>query len=338
LKKFILLLLSFFIGFNIPVYAQKTLNGAGATFPFPVYQSWAYQYYKDKKFKVNYQSIGSGGGIRQITSRTVDFGASDDPMRPVDVEKEKLIQFPVIIGGVVPVLNLPEVKSGELVLTGEVLGDIFLGKIKKWNNKAITDLNKGLKLPDAEITVVHRADGSGTTAIFSGYLSAVNENWKSKVGTGKALNWPVGFGGKGNEGVANFVNRMDNSIGYVEFAYVKQSKMKYAKLINKAGKIVDPSIETFKAAADGVNWEAEKHFYNFIINASGDNAWPIAGASFILLARENTETNKRVIDFFDWAFKNGDNLAQQLEYVPLTNNLKQTVRGYWSSYHIFDNK
>jgi len=169
-------------------------------------------------------------------------------------------------------------------------------------------------------------------------LSAVNENWKSKVGTGKALNWPVGFGGKGNEGVANFVNRMDNSIGYVEFAYVKQSKMKYAKLINKAGKIVDPSIETFKAAADGVNWEAEKHFYNFIINASGDNAWPIAGASFILLARENTETNKRVIDFFDWAFKNGDNLAQQLEYVPLTNNLKQTVRGYWSSYHIFDNK
>lgn len=338
MKKFILLLLSFFIGFNIPVYAQKTLNGAGATFPFPVYQSWAYQYYKDKKFKVNYQSIGSGGGIRQITSRTVDFGASDDPMRPVDVEKEKLIQFPVIIGGVVPVLNLPEVKSGELVLTGEVLGDIFLGKIKKWNNKAITDLNKGLKLPDAEITVVHRADGSGTTAIFSGYLSAVNENWKSKVGTGKALNWPVGFGGKGNEGVANFVNRMDNSIGYVEFAYVKQSKMKYAKLINKAGKIVDPSIETFKAAADGVNWEAEKHFYNFIINASGDNAWPIAGASFILLARENTETNKRVIDFFDWAFKNGDNLAQQLEYVPLTNNLKQTVRGYWSSYHIFDNK
>lgn len=338
MKKFILLLLSFFIGFNIPVYAQKTLNGAGATFPFPVYQSWAYQYYKDKKFKVNYQSIGSGGGIRQITSRTVDFGASDDPMRPVDVEKEKLIQFPVIIGGVVPVLNLPDVKSGELVLTGEVLGDIFLGKIKKWNNKAITDLNKGLKLPDAEITVVHRADGSGTTAIFSGYLSAVNENWKSKVGTGKALNWPVGFGGKGNEGVANFVNRMDNSIGYVEFAYVKQSKMKYAKLINKAGKIVDPSIETFKAAADGVNWEAEKHFYNFIINASGDNAWPIAGASFILLARENTETNKRVIDFFDWAFKNGDNLAQQLEYVPLTNNLKQTVRGYWSSYHIFDNK
>lgn len=338
MKKVILLLLSFLIGFSIPVYAQKTLNGAGATFPFPVYQSWAYQYYKDKKIKVNYQSIGSGGGIRQITSRTVDFGASDDPMRPEDVEKEKLIQFPVIIGGVVPVVNLPGIKSGQLVLTGEVLGDIFLGKLKKWNDKAIADLNKNIKLPDAEITVVHRADGSGTTAIFSGYLSAVNENWKSKVGTGKALNWPVGFGGKGNEGVANFVNRMDNSIGYVEFAYVKQSKMNYAKLINSAGKVVEPSVESFKAAADGINWDPKKHFYNFIINASGDNAWPIAGASFILLARENTEINKKVIDFFDWAFKHGDTLAQQLEYVPLPNNLKQTVRQYWTSYHMFDNK
>lgn len=338
MKTFIISIFTLLMAFNIPLYAQKTINGAGATFPFPVYQSWAYKYNKDKKIKVNYQSIGSGGGIRQITSRTVDFGASDDPMRPEDVEKEKLIQFPVIIGGVVPVINVTGVKSGQLVLTGEVLGDIFLGKIKKWNDKAIIDLNKNIKLPDAEITVVHRADGSGTTAIFSRYLSAVNKSWKTKVGAGKALSWPVGFGGKGNEGVANFVNRMDNSIGYVEFAYVKQSKMNYAKLINSAGKVVEPSVESFKAAADGINWDPKKHFYNFIINASGNNAWPIAGASFILLARENKDVNKRVVDFFDWAFKNGDSIALELDYVPLPNKLKDIIRNYWSSYNILEGK
>ena len=339
MKKFIIfILISLSMALNMPLFAQKTINGAGATFPFPVYQSWAYKYYQDKKIKVNYQSIGSGGGIRQITSRTVDFGASDDPMRQSDVEKEKLIQFPVIIGGVVPVINLSGVKTGKLVLTGEILGDIFLGKIKKWNDKKITDINKSIKLPDAEITVVHRADGSGTTAIFSGYLSAVNKNWKTKVGTGKALNWPVGFGGKGNEGVANFVNRMNNSIGYVEYAYVKQSKMYYVKLINSAGKIVEPSVESFKAAAAGVKWDKKNHFYNFIINATGDNAWPIAGASFILLARENKDVNKRVIDFFDWAFKNGDSIAGQLDYVPLPATLKDVVRSYWTSFDIYEVK
>ena len=338
MKKTIALLALFLFVFSSPMFAfaQKTINGAGATFPFPVYQSWAFQYHKVKKIKVNYQSIGSGGGIRQITSRTVDFGASDDPLRPEDVEKEKLIQFPAIIGGVVPVVNLAGIKSGELILTGEVLGDIFLGKIKKWNDKAIADLNKSVKLPDTEITVVRRADGSGTTAIFSRYLSEVNKTWKTKVGAGKALDWPVGLGGKGNEGVANFVNRLENSIGYIEFAYVKQSNMNYVRLINKAGKIVSPSIESFKAAANGVKWDSKKHFYNFLINASGDNAWPIAGASFVLLARENTEQNKQVIDFYDWAFKNGDSIAQKLEYVPLPDSVKETVRKYWTSYNLYN--
>lgn len=334
-KILVTLLIALVVSFSVSLYAQKIINGAGATFPFPVYQSWAYMYNKAQKIRVNYQSIGSGGGIRQITSRTVDFGASDDPMKPSDVEKEKLLQFPAIIGGVVPVMNLRGVKSGQLVLSGEVLGDIFLGKIKKWNDKRIADLNKTLKLPDTEIAVVHRADGSGTTAIFSGYLSAVNKTWKDKVGTGKALKWPVGFGGKGNEGVANFVKRMDNSIGYVEFAYVKQSNMSFIKLINQAGKIVEPSVDTFKAAAAGTTWDQNKHFYNYIINAAGDKSWPIAGASFILLARENNEMNKKVVAFFDWAFKNGDGIATQLDYVPLPDNLKNTVRSYWKAHKIY---
>ncbi len=311
--------------------AAQMLNGAGATFPYPVYSAWAYDYNKVTGVQLNYQSIGSGGGVKQITARTVDFGASDDPMKPEDQAKEKLLQFPAVIGGVVPVANLENVKPGQLKLDADTLCKIFLGDIKKWSDARVTKLNAGLKLPDGEITVVYRSDGSGTTAIFTNYLAETCPAWKEKVGAGKAVKFPVGIGGKGNEGVANYVKRTANSIGYVEFAYAKQNKLDYTQLKNKAGNFVEPGFASFEDAAETGDFDAKKGFYLWLTNAPGKQSWPIAGATFILLAREKTDTNKQTVKFFDWAFNNGDNKAKELVYVPLPKSLKDKVRAYWKA-------
>jgi len=311
--------------------AAETLNGAGATFPYPVYSAWAYDYNKVTGVQLNYQSIGSGGGVKQITARTVDFGASDDPMKPEGQAKEKLLQFPAVIGGVVPVANLENVKPGQLKLDADTLCKIFLGDIKKWSDAQVTKLNPGLKLPDSEITVVYRSDGSGTTAIFTNYLAEICPAWKEKVGAGKAVKFPVGIGGKGNEGVANYVKRTGNSIGYVEFAYAKQNKLDHTQLKNKAGNFVEPGFASFEDAAETGDFDAKKGFYLWLTNAPGKQSWPIAGATFILLAKEKTDANKQTAKFFDWAFKNGDNKAKELVYVPLPQSLKDKVRAYWKA-------
>ncbi len=316
------------------VKAGETINGAGATFPYPVYSAWAYMYYKKTGIKVNYQSIGSGGGVRQIKNRTVDFGASDAPLTPEKLDEYKLYQFPAIIGGVVPVVNIPGVRQGKLKLDADTLCKIYLGKIKYWDDPQIKKMNKEINLPHKEIVVIHRSDGSGTTAIFTRYLAETCPEWKEKVGYGKAVKWPAGIGGKGNEGVANYVKRMKFSIGYVEFAYAKQNRLKYTLLKNSAGNFVPPSIETFKAAGATANFDPEKHFYLWMVNAPGEKAWPIAGASFILEAREKTQTNKKVNKFFKWAFENGDEFAIRLDYVPLPEELKEKIYNYWKKHGI----
>ena len=309
--------------------AAETLNGAGATFPYPVYSAWAFDYNKVSGVRLNYQSIGSGGGQSQITARTVDFGASDAPLEPAKLDELKLYQFPAVIGGVVPVVNISGVKAGKLRLDAAALCKVLLGDIKYWDDGEIKALNRGLKLPHGEITVVHRSDGSGTTAIFTTYLSAVCPEWKDKVGSGKAVKWPTGIGGKGNEGVANYVKRVKNSIGYVEFAYAEQNKLSYVLLKNAAGNFVEPSFDNFKDAAATGDFDPGKHFYLWLTDAPGKNAWPIAGATFILLAREKTEANMKVVKFYDWAFKYGDATAEKLVYVPLPDSLKDKIRTYW---------
>ncbi len=311
--------------------AAETLNGAGASFPFPVYSAWAYDYHQATGMQLNYQSIGSGGGVRQITARTVDFGASDAPLTTEELQKDKLLQFPAVMGGVVPVVHISGVKAGALKLDGIVLARIFLGEIKRWDDKAIQSMNPKVKLPRAEISVVHRSDGSGTTAIFSTYLSEVSPEWKTKVGAGKSLAWPVGIGGKGNEGVANYTQRTANSIGYVEYAYAEQNKLAYVILKNAAGNFVAPSFETFEDAAATADFSADNHFDLWLVNAPGKNAWPIAGATFILLAKEKKDANKKVAAFYDWAFTNGDAKAKELIYVPLPESLKNKIRAYWKA-------
>jgi len=311
--------------------AEEMLNGAGATFPYPVYSAWANAYNKITGLKLNYQSIGSGGGIKQITERTVDFGASDKPLKPEELARENLLQFPAVIGGVVPVINIPGIKSGELKLDPEAICRIYLGEIKKWNDPKIKGMNPTLSLPDKEITVVHRSDGSGTTAIFSDYLSTACPAWKEKVGTGTSVSWPAGIGGKGNEGVANYVLTQANSIGYVEFAYAKQNNITFTALKNHAGAFVKPGFESFEDAAASANFDAKKDFYLWLNDAPGKKSWPIAGATFILLAKEKKDSNRKVVKFFDWAFKNGDAKAKELVYVPLPKSLKAKVEGYWKS-------
>lgn len=310
-------------------FAAETINGAGATFPYPVYSAWAWEYNKVTGVKLNYQSIGSGGGQRQISSRTVDFGASDAPLSPEKLSEEKLLQFPAVIGGVVPVVNIPKIKPGQLKLDANTMCGIFLGTITKWNDPAVAALNAGLALPDEKITVVHRSDGSGTTAIFTTYLADACPAWKEKVGAGKAVDWPAGIGGKGNEGVANYAKRVKYSIGYVEFAYAKQNKLTHTLLKNPAGTFVEPSFESFKDAAASGKFDTKNHFYLWLTNGPGKNAWPIAGATFILLAKEKTESNKSTVKFYDWAFKNGDKTAERLVYVPLPDSLKEKIRNYW---------
>ncbi len=307
------------------VMAQD-VTGAGATFPAPLYAKWADAYNKATGAKVNYQSVGSGAGIKQIKSKTVDFGASDMPLKDDDLAKDGLLQFPTVIGGVVPVINVKGVAPGQLKLTGQVLGDIYLGKITKWNDAALTALNPGVALPDADISVVRRADGSGTTFIFTNYLSKVNADWKAKVGDGTAVNWPTGAGGKGNEGVAAYVQRLPNSIGYLEYAYVKQNKLTYTLLKNRDGQFVPPSDSAFKAAAAGADWN--KTFYQITTEQPGKDAWPITNPTYILMHRsqDKPEQAASALKFFDWAFSNGDKLADDLDYVPLPDSVKALVR------------
>ena len=311
--------------------AEEMLNGAGATFPYPVYSAWANEYNKITGMKLNYQSIGSGGGIKQITERTVDFGASDKPLKPEELAKDNLLQFPAVIGGVVPVVNIPGIKAGELKLDSEAVCKIYMGEIKNWNDPKIKGLNPKLNLPDSEITVVHRSDGSGTTAIFTDYLSDVCPAWKEKVGAGTSVSWPAGIGGKGNEGVANYVQQQANSIGYVEFAYAKQNNLTHTVLKNHAGTFVEPSFESFEDAAATASFDPKKDFYLWLNDAPGKKSWPIAGATFILLAKEKKDSNMKVVKFYDWAFKNGDAKAKELIYVPLPKSLKAKIEGYWKS-------
>ena len=309
----------------------QDITGAGATFPAPIYAKWADAYNKATGARMNYQSVGSGAGIKQIKAKTVDFGASDMPLKDEDLAKDGLLQFPTVIGGVVPVVNIKGVAPGQIKLTGQALGDIYLGKITKWNDPALTALNPGVPLPDAAIAVVRRADGSGTSFIFTNYLSKVNAEWKTKVGEGTAVNWPTGAGGKGNEGVAAFVQRLGGAVGYVEYAYAKQNKMTYVNLQNKAGAVVKPTAEAFKAAAAGAEWS--KSYYQILTDEPGKDAWPIAGATFILLHKTQAkpEQGAEVMKFFDWAYKGGDDAAKSLDYVPLPDAVKNQIRATWKS-------
>ena len=317
------------------VYAAASqavdITGAGATFPYPVYAKWADAYKTKTGVGMNYQSIGSGGGIKQILAKTVDFGATDAPMTPEDQQKNGLTQFPTVIGGVVPVVNLEDVGTGQLKLSGDVLADIFLGKITKWNDPKIVADNKGVKLSDQDITVVHRADGSGTTFIFTTYLSQVSDEWKSSVGADKAVSWKTGTGGKGNEGVASYVQRIKGSIGYVEYAYALQNKMNGVQLKNRDGHFVKPDEDSFKAAAANANWDKSKGFFEILTNEPGKGSWPITGATFILvyMTQDKPATGQEVLKFFDWAFSNGSKMASELDYVPLPENVQKLIRTSW---------
>ncbi|MFA5072763.1 MAG: phosphate ABC transporter substrate-binding protein PstS [Nitrospirota bacterium] len=331
MKRTLFLSLIAVLAFATPVFAQETVNGAGATFPAPLYIAWAYEYNKVSGVKLNYQSVGSGAGQRQIVERTIDFGASDDPLPSEKLAKDNLIQFPTVIGGITLVVNIPGVKSGEMKLDPTVLSKTFLGEIKTWDDAQIKKLNPGLNLPSTPITVVHRSDGSGTTAIFTHYLAEVSPAWKTKVGEGKSVSWPIGIGGKGNEGVANYVKMTPNSIGYVEFAYAKQNKLVYTKLRNKAGNFVEPNFESFENAAETGNFYPKKDFHVWLTNSPGKTSWPIAGATFILLAKDKKDVNRKAVKFFNWAYTNGDTTAKNLVYIPLPKTLKDKVRAYWKS-------
>jgi phosphate transport system substrate-binding protein len=316
------------------LFATSTLaqdvTGAGATFPAPVYAKWADAYHKATGAKINYQSVGSGAGIRQIKAKTVDFGATDMPLKDDELTRDGMVQFPTVIGGVVPVVNIKGITPGQIKMTGQLLGDIYLGKIAKWNDPALAALNPGVPLPDAAIAVVRRADGSGTSFIFTNYLSKVNAEWKAKVGEGTAVNWPTGAGGKGNEGVSAFVQRLPNSIGYVEYAYAKQNKMSHVMMRNQAGNYVGPDEDNFKAAAAGADWS--KTFYQILTEQPGKDSWPITGATFILMykATDKPASSSSSLKFFDWAYKNGDKMASELEYVPLPVAVKDLVRKQWA--------
>lgn len=317
--------------FATGAYAQQEATGAGASFPAPLYSKWAADYNKATGVRINYQSVGSGAGLRQIEAKTVDFGASDAPLKDEDLAKKGLIQFPTVIGGVVPVVNIAGIAPGQIKLSGQVLGDIYLGKITQWTDPAIAKLNPGVKLPDAAIAPVRRADGSGTSFVFTNYLSKVNEEWKAKVGEGTAVNWPTGAGGKGNEGVAAFVARLPNSIGYVEYAYVKQNKLTYVQLSNSTGNFVSPDDTSFKAAAAGADWS--KSFYQILTNQPGKEAWPITGATFILMhkVQDKPAQAATTLKFFEWAYRVGDKTASDLDYVPMPDSVKAAIMKQWDS-------
>ena len=321
------------LAFGVATAGAADITGAGATFPYPIYAKWAEAYKKASGVGMNYQSIGSGGGIAQIKARTVDFGASDAPLKAEDLQKEGLLQFPAIIGGVVPIVNLEGVAPGQLRFTGPVLADIYLGKIKSWNDKAIADLNPGVKLPADPITVVRRSDGSGTTFLWTDYLSKVSPEWKQKVGSSTAVAWPEGVGGKGNEGVAAYVQRIKGSIGYVEYAYAKKNKMSFAGVQNRDGQFVQPDDTTFQAAAAGADWKGTPGMGVILTDQPGKGSWPITGASFILMhnKQDRPQNGVEVMKFFDWAFKNGARMAEELDYVAIPPVVSQQIADAWKA-------
>jgi phosphate transport system substrate-binding protein len=313
----------------------QDITGAGATFPAPLYSKWASEYNKSTGVKINYQSVGSGAGIKQIEAKTVTFGASDMPLTDDKLAASGLFQFPTVIGGVVPVINVAGITPGQMKLTGTVIADIFLGKITKWDDSAIKALNPALVLPNQDITVVRRADGSGTTFIWTNYLSKVSKEFKETIGEGTAVNWKVGAGGKGNEGVAQMVRQLPGALGYVEFAYVKQTKMNWVNVQNSSGTWVAPTEDAFKAAAANADWN--KSYYQILTNQAGKEAWPISGATFILvyIKPDDTVKSKVALTFFDWAFSNGDKSADDLDYVALPTSVKNKIRSDWKQLGLF---
>jgi len=316
----------------LPAFAAD-ISGAGATFPYPIYAKWADAYKKQTGIGLNYQSIGSGGGIKQITNKTVTFGASDAPLKGVELEKLGLAQFPAVMGGIVPVVNLEGVKPGELTIDGPTLARIFLNEIKSWDDPAIKKLNPSAKLPNQAIAIVHRSDGSGTTYNFAYYLAEVSPTWKSKVGVNTSVQWPAGIGAKGNEGVANNVANTKGSIGYVEYAYAKQNKLTFTKMINKTGKTVSPTSEAFQAAAANANWKSQPGYGVILANQPGDRSWPMTAATWILVYKKPSDpaATASALKFFDWAYKNGGKMAEDLDYVPMPANVVKDIEQYWQS-------
>jgi phosphate transport system substrate-binding protein len=326
--------------FTITTASAAEISGAGATFPNPVYQAWATAYAKETGVKINYQSIGSGGGIQQIKAKTVTFGATDAPLSGADLDAAGLVQFPMVMGGIVPVVNLEGIKSGEIVLDGPTLAKIFLGDITKWDDPAIAKLNPKVKLPSVAIAVVHRSDGSGTTYNFTDYLSKVSPDWKDKVGTEKAVEWPVGIGAKGNEGVANNVTQTKGSIGYVEYAYAKQNKLTYTDMINKDGKAVAPEMASFQAAAAGADWKSVPGFGVILSDQAGATTWPLTAATFILMYKQPDDVgaSAEALKFFDWAYSKGDKMAEDLDYIPMPDSVVDLVHAEWKGVKGSDGK
>jgi phosphate transport system substrate-binding protein len=318
--------------FTASLAMAADISGAGATFPYPIYAKWADAYRKETGVGLNYQSIGSGGGIKQIKAKTVTFGASDAPLKGEDLESTGLAQFPMVMGGIVPVVNLEGIKPGELVLDGPTLADIFLGKITTWNDAAIQKLNPSAKLPDTAIAVVHRSDGSGTTFNFSYYLADVSADWKDKVGVNTALEWPVGLGAKGNEGVANNVSQTVGAIGYVEYAYAKQNKLIYTDLINKDGKKVEPTAASFSAAAANADWHSQPGYGVILANQPGAETWPMTSATWILVYKkpDDAAATAEALKFFAWSYAKGDEMASQLDYVPMPDAVVKSVQEMWA--------
>ncbi len=314
----------------LPAFAAD-ITGAGSTFVYPVLAKWADVYKKNTNIGLNYQSIGSGGGIKQITAKTVTFGATDMPLMHDDIVKNDFVQFPVINGSVVPILNLPGIKPGEVTLDGPIIAKIFLGEITKWNDPAIAKLNPGVKLPDTAVAVVHRSDGSGTTFIWTNYLSKVSPEWKQKVGENTAVEWPVGIGAKGSEGVSNNTANTVGALGYVEYAYAKQNNLTYAKMLNHAGKTVAPTAEAFQAAAAGADWTSAPDFHVIMTDAPGDKSWPVAGSTFILMQAVPTDvaSSDAALKFFDWGYKNGKQMASDLDYVPMPDSVVTLIEKTW---------
>jgi phosphate transport system substrate-binding protein len=309
------------------------ITGAGATFPFPIYSKWADAYKKETGNGLNYQSIGSGGGIKQIEAKTVTFGATDMPLKVDQLEKDGLVQWPMVMGAIVPVVNLEGVKPGELLFDGDTLANIYLGKIAKWDDPAIKKLNPNAKLPSEAITVVRRSDGSGTTFNFTDYLSKVSAEWKTKVGSGTAVEWPTGVGAKGNEGVSGNVGQTKNSIGYVEYAYAKQNKLTYTALINKAGKTVQPTVASFQAAASNADWAKAPGYYVILTDQPGEQSWPITASTFILMHKEPEDkaASAEAVKFFTWAFAKGGKMAEELDYIPMPDAVVKMIQKTWSS-------